>query len=63
MKEVVYDSWMMMECSHFLVSEGVKGGGRSVFVRLALVTALAMDVDNVFILSSFVGFVIRSRSR
>jgi len=47
----------MMECSQFLVSEGVKGGRRSVFVGLALATALAMSVDNVFISSSFVGFV------
>ena len=46
-----------MECSQFLESEGVKGGRRSVFVGLALATALAMSVDNVFISSSCVGFV------
>ena len=46
-----------MECSKFLVSEEVKGGRRSVFVGLALATALAMAVDNVFISSSFVGSV------
>ena len=57
MKNVVYDSCMMIECNQVLVSEGVKGGRRSVFVGLALATALAMAVDNVIISSSFEWFV------
>ena len=54
MKKVVYDSWMMIACSHVLVSEGVKGGRRSVFVGLALATAFAIAVDNVTMSSSVV---------
>ena len=46
-KKVVYDNWIIIEWSQVLVSEGVKGGRRSVFVGLALATALAIAVDNV----------------
>ena len=56
-KNVVHDSCMMIECSQVLVSEGVKGGRRSIFVGLALATSLAMDVDNVIISNSFEWFV------
>ena len=54
---MVYESCMMMECNQVLVSAGVKGGRRSVFVGLTLATALAMAVDNVIISSSVDWFV------
>jgi len=38
----------MMDCSHCLVSIGVNGGRRSIFVGLAFATALAITIDNVF---------------
>ena len=53
-KKVEYESWVIIECSHDLISEWMNGGMRSVLVGFALAIALVMTVVSV-VRSRFVG--------